>query len=719
LNTFDWKLELVLDKYTKSLLHFDGANGSTVFHDDKCRYWTAHGGAQLSTAQYKFGASAIYFDGVGDYVSTPNSADFDLGTGDWTIDFWARRIGDLDNYNGWISAAESGQTGWTICSGTGATINKVRLVSKASGSWVADIESSSALVDLTWTHVAVVRYGNTVTLYLDGVSKGTVDATGYTYNSAGTGMVLGRRFTDEDDHYLKGRIDELRISKGIARWTAAFTPPTAAYNIWTDVTADVSLMDGPIEITDGIQSTSLVDLLANPGALSFVLDNSPANSAGLGGYYSPNHSNCRAGFEKNIMVRYSENYTAAPAPPTWYTQGVYWLQKPIPSAGVFGEAITRCRATDWLELMMNVPLPAIGVATSQTGDQLISTLLAAVATQPENTNLMTGDNTFASAFDADDVQRDSVYSILGKIARSEYGRIYMQPSTSGGGVLTFENRNYRAGVTAALGNISNTMDDAIAIDDAGMVYDRFQVTITTKRVDTDLVTVATLDYHLYLSAGEERSFTLNYVEQTSGNRISGTNIQTPVVSTDYKFGTLDDGTTEDLNGDLVVTQVRTGANSSDLKVKNNGASNGYLNLFKLRGYGIYAYNPYTVEQGTGGLRVLTLDMPYQTNGNVADSVCTSLQVTAADNNRRACRVTIHANKSADLMTAAMTGLISTRWTVIETQTGLSGDYFINGRKRTVEMGNKLTVEWILVLASNVSAWILETSALDTNTILAI
>ena len=626
---------------------------------------------------------------------------------------------------------------------------------------------------------------------------------------------------------------------------------------WTDTTTDVNLMDSSLEVVDGMNSTSLIDLMANPGSINWVYDNSSANSAHLAGYYTPGHTNCRSGFAKNIRCRYSEYYNSIRT-----YQGVYWLKKPIPSAGVFGEAITRCKATDWLEVMMNVPLPAIGMQTSQRGDQLITTLLAMVTTQPDSISLDVGDSVFASAFDVDDVDKDSIYSVLGKIARSEYGRIYMQPgpaiygadlvvdggmetwssvhdltswiesgptdvtresvikyagpysaklynaaagpyieqgglsltagkkylisgwisvsggsaniqlTTSGvvgrythtvtnttvyfqeiytaigdeyyiwcgglspgvtgifdavsiweiiscGGVLKFEHRNARLANITSLGTISNEMDDAIVIDDAGQVYDRYRIQVTPRRIDTSLVVLATLNTHIYLSPGEERAFTLQYIEQVSGNRISGKTIQIPEIGTDYKFGTVDDGTTQDLNANLAITMVRTGANSSDMKAKNNGLAGGYLNLCQLRGYGIYAYNPYTVEVGTGGLRVQTLDMPYQNNPITADAVCNYLQSISSNNAVRSCRVNFLANKSAALMTMAMTGLISTRWTIQETQTALGGDYFINGRKRTISMGNRLDVEWLMVPAGNAGAWVLGTSALDSTTILTV
>lgn len=483
---------------------------------------------------------------------------------------------------------------------------------------------------------------------------------------------------------------------------------------WTDVTGDVLLGQSPIVTTEGFSSISLVECLASPGDISFVLDNSPANSGGKYGYYSPGHANCRSGFAKNIRVRYSETFGG-----TTYYQGIYWLKTPIPTAGLWNEAVTRCRATDWLELSMNIPLPAVAVQTSKRGDQLITTLLAAVTTQPCSTDLDTGDSTFARAFDTDDVDRDSVYSVLGKIARSEYGRVYLLPSTTCGGTLKFEHRNARLGNVTSLGTISDTMDDAFVIDDAGQVADRFQVSITPRRVDTSLVTVAALDYKMSLGPGETRTFDIPYVEQVGGARISASNIQTPVANTDFKFGSTE-GTSSDLNANLTITMPAVpGANSCHITVQNTGTSTGYLNLFQLRGYGIYPYNSYTVEVGSGGLRVGKLDMPYQDNPNTADAVANYLQSIASDNTRRGVRIRVTANKSAAAMAFALTGNISTRWTVAETLTGLSGDHFVNGRKRTMSLGNLLTVEALMVPAGSSTTWVLGTSALGTDTKLAV
>jgi hypothetical protein len=213
------------DAYTKVLLHMDGADASTTFTDESGKAWTRQGDAQIDTAQSKFGGASGLFDGAGDYVTTPNSADFDFGTGDWTVDFWIRRDG-TKAYPGVITTATGVGTGWGI--GLGNSDNKVRY--RWNGT--VKILTAGTIADLTWTHVAVVRNGNTIKVYINGTADAnTDDCTGDSINDDNSGAGVGLWSLDEALYYWKGWIDELRVSKGIARWTANFTPPTSDYRV--------------------------------------------------------------------------------------------------------------------------------------------------------------------------------------------------------------------------------------------------------------------------------------------------------------------------------------------------------------------------------------------------------------------------------------------------------------------------------------------------------
>ena len=83
------------DAYTVSLVHFNGIDGTTVFDDDREKVWTAGGNAQLDTAQKVFGSASGLFDGAGDFISTPDHADFHFGYGEFCIDF-RLRLGEID-----------------------------------------------------------------------------------------------------------------------------------------------------------------------------------------------------------------------------------------------------------------------------------------------------------------------------------------------------------------------------------------------------------------------------------------------------------------------------------------------------------------------------------------------------------------------------------------------------------------------------------------------
>jgi hypothetical protein len=166
---FVHKKAAALDSYTKVLLHMNGTDQSTTFTDQVGKTWTAYGNAQIDTGKSKFGGASGMFDGTGDYISTPNSADFDFGTGDFTIDFWMYRNGTFALLFIFDLAQHAGGNGLAI--GMGTNGNKIRAV------WndTEKILTAGIVADLTWTHIAIVRYGNTVKVYLNGIADANTD----------------------------------------------------------------------------------------------------------------------------------------------------------------------------------------------------------------------------------------------------------------------------------------------------------------------------------------------------------------------------------------------------------------------------------------------------------------------------------------------------------------------------------------------------------------
>jgi hypothetical protein len=203
------------------LLHGNGTNGSTTITDSSPspKTVTAVGNAQISTAQSKFGGASIAFDGNGDNLQVGASSAFNFDNLPFTVETFIY-LGAGFNATGTIFSQRAG-------GGPSFRVEPSRAIRAFTGgaNLGDDITSSNALSLETWTHVACTRQNNTFTLWINGVSSGT-SATYAGSMPSGVITEIGVRSSVE---YLNGYIDDLRITKGIARYTANFTPPTAPF----------------------------------------------------------------------------------------------------------------------------------------------------------------------------------------------------------------------------------------------------------------------------------------------------------------------------------------------------------------------------------------------------------------------------------------------------------------------------------------------------------
>ena len=201
------------------LLNGNGTNGSTTFTDSSSynHTVTANGDAQISTTQRKFGGASMYFDGSG-YLTLPNDQTaFDFGTSDFTIESWIYWPGGGGNIFSQRHAFSNNNTGMTW-----RTIpNYLQFFyGNGLGSFVTP---SGSLSTNTWNHIALTRNGNTFTMWINGQSKATNTITAsMIYYPPVIGRVQG-----VNSEYFTGYLDDFRITKGVARYTSNFEPPTA------------------------------------------------------------------------------------------------------------------------------------------------------------------------------------------------------------------------------------------------------------------------------------------------------------------------------------------------------------------------------------------------------------------------------------------------------------------------------------------------------------
>lgn len=211
------------------LLHFDGADGSTTFTDQTGKTWTASGNAQIDTAQSKFGGASGLFDGSGDYISTPNSADLEFLSLDFTVEGWVRVPSDPAGAGMLVGQWGDSNSSWFLHVNSSRRVGFVYSTDGGyNGSYDLISAANVAPAPGTWFHVAAVRSGAALEVFVDGVavithSIGTLNL----HNGARATTVGGTSATNP--FYLNGHVDELRITKGVARYTSNFTPATAAF----------------------------------------------------------------------------------------------------------------------------------------------------------------------------------------------------------------------------------------------------------------------------------------------------------------------------------------------------------------------------------------------------------------------------------------------------------------------------------------------------------
>jgi hypothetical protein len=210
-----------------ALLHFNGSDGSTTFTDNSPapKTYTGAGNAQIDTAQSQFGGASALFDGTGDYISTPDHADLELGSGDFTIEFWVR-FANVAGSKALVMKSDASTTEapfLIFCNTTALTF-----WSSSNGTaW--DIANNSAIGTVatgTWYHVAVTRSGNTIRKFLNGTKNGADVTTSATLHNNAHPLYIGGI---PSTWYHNGWIDDLRITKGVCRYTADFTPPAAQF----------------------------------------------------------------------------------------------------------------------------------------------------------------------------------------------------------------------------------------------------------------------------------------------------------------------------------------------------------------------------------------------------------------------------------------------------------------------------------------------------------
>ena len=173
------------------------------------------GNTQLSTAVKKYNSASMYFDGTGDYLTTPAKDSLSFGTGDFTVEAWVY-FASIAADRGILGSSGVGGYDFVWRTSNGLNIGRINTAFDNSFAFTPVVN--------TWYHIAYSRSGTSLRAFVDGTQVGTTATNSTAYNSV-TAVIVGGSTTS--DRLMNGYIDDLRITKGYARYTSNFTPPSA------------------------------------------------------------------------------------------------------------------------------------------------------------------------------------------------------------------------------------------------------------------------------------------------------------------------------------------------------------------------------------------------------------------------------------------------------------------------------------------------------------
>jgi hypothetical protein len=219
-----------LTAITNTSLLLNGTDAAIIDKSQSVKTITLDGNVKSSTAQTKYLSSSMYFDGEGDYVRIDGNETLSSYAGDFTIEMWVYPTGAGPISGAYLYHQAASATSYSpiLIVQSAGSYNFTAYASSTLSGWdLASAVSIGSGTQNSWHHIAVVREGTNLKTFLNG-TLGTTTSVGTTslgsatttYTRLGGGNYANTDFT--------GYMSDVRITKGLARYTSNFTPPSAA-----------------------------------------------------------------------------------------------------------------------------------------------------------------------------------------------------------------------------------------------------------------------------------------------------------------------------------------------------------------------------------------------------------------------------------------------------------------------------------------------------------
>ncbi len=497
---------------------------------------------------------------------------------------------------------------------------------------------------------------------------------------------------------------------------------------WTALNTDI-ITD--ISFSYGIMASNAPIRVADIGKLSFDLNNTETNTAGLVGYYSPGHPNCRAGFAPGLPIRLT--FTLDYKIVKW----TGWI--PVDGikvqTGRYSARHTSVQAVDWMYHASIHQLTEVEYLENATIADGVAEILTHMPIQPPGTvRYYDCESTMVSLFDLTRGQTTAL-SEFGKFANSELGYIYLTRHglVVEGRLTRNDNKMYPSEYPIAknqLGLLINEDGDYIVNEDGDRIllsdskvaeFDNAQIeadvsygthyanqvrfTCYPRKIDAAATTVLfQIERPIEILAGETIIMEGRYSDPNGVYRnVSGIDMVTPTATNYWLAYENSDGSGTEYTSDITVTPT-WGIDKFTYEITNTAASDCYITMLKAVGRGVYtddAVSYFTQNDSAvaayGG-HLISVDMKYQQDIAVMRQYArvTLFQYSTLQSYLNS--VEYVANRYEEMLYAFLYLEPGDKVTIKEEVTGIDTEYFIQGIEGTIQRGGLLRFSWILKAA---------------------
>ena len=349
-----------------------------------------------------------------------------------------------------------------------------------------------------------------------------------------------------------------------------------------------------------------------------------------------------------------------------------------PDAGKFDDPKTSVVAHDWIGYLNNQELGLQALQSDKRADELLTTALAEFPNQPEATDFDTGVETFEVGF-ANDPSDSSMARFFAKLARNERGRIFSR----GDGTLVFEKQGTRDGSQASAFTIDGTMSEFDVKYSSNNIYNTVALDVKTQIIDAAATQeLFKVGQGIEFAANQKMiGVEFNFTDPDTGQGVAGVDVVTPVAAP--HFGTTRTPANDDSHADLTDDNYQVGATSLTVDLENTAGAVRYLNEFTILGKRLTDYDRITITKKNQvsinqiGNSRYTNRLDLIEDPTVAEDIADGILVDYAPSHTASCRITVLANITNALAAQLIIAEVSTKFTAIESITGISKDFYLD------------------------------------------